>query len=179
MQMDINDFGLEQEAFGFGDSYQQMSRSNTNFLNFGSDESRRAKRIREDYFQRIDALPANDQAGRNALFAELEAKLAEINAPTADIANVQAARNKSQRGEKIVGGLQSALNIFNKTTEALGIGRTIQGENVPDAGQRGIVFGDEGLERERRGRTIKIATIISGSVIILGLAAYLILRKRK
>jgi hypothetical protein len=170
MQMDINDFGLEQEAFGFGDSYQQMSRSNTNFLNFGSDESRRAKRIREDYFQRIDALPANDQAGRNALFAELEAKLAEINAPSADIANVQAARNKSLRGEKIVGGLQTALNIFNRTTEALGMGKSVQGEQ----GGRG----NDGFSPSTPPRVSNWVYVVGGAVV-LGLGIFAIYKFRK
>ena len=171
MQMDINDFGLEQEAFGFGDSYQQMSRSNTEFLNFGSDESRRAKRIREDYFKRIDALPANDQAGRNALFAELEAKLAEINAPSADIANVQAARNKSLRGEKIVGGLQTALNIFNRTTEALGMGRSIQNEQVGG----GNVGGTGGAPRSQ----VPTWVFIAGGAVVLGLGIFAIYKFRK
>jgi hypothetical protein len=170
MQMDINDFGLEQEAFGFGDSYQQMSRSNTNFLNFGSDESRRAKRIREDYFKRIDALPANDQAGRNALFAELEAKLAEINAPTADIANVQAARNKSQRGEKIAGGLQTALNIFNRTTEALGMGRSIQNEQGS---------GGNGGGGSTTGSQMPTWVWIAGGAVVLGLGIFAIYKFRK
>ena len=170
--MDINDFGLEQEAFGFGDSYQQMSRSNTNFLNFGSDESRRAKRIREDYFKRIDALPANDQAGRNALFAELEAKLNEINAPTADIANVQAARNKSQRGEKIVGGLQTALNIFNKTTDALGMGKSVQGE------QGGGGDGNSG-GGSSTGSQVPTWVWIAGGAVVLGLGIFAIYKFRK
>jgi hypothetical protein len=172
MQMDINGFGLEQEAFGFGDSYQQMSRSNTEFLNFGSDESRRAKRIREDYFKRIDALPANDQAGRNALFAELEAKLAEINAPSADIANVQAARNKSQRGEKIVGGLQTALNIFNRTTEALGMGKSVQGE-------QGGGGGGNGGGGSTTGSQMPTWVWIAGGAVVLGLGIFAIYKFRK
>lgn len=172
MQMDINDFGLEQEAFGFGDSYQQMSRSNTEFLNFGSDESRRAKRIKEDYFKRIDALAANDQAGRNALFAELEAKLSEINAPSADIANVQAARNKSQRGEKLVSGLQSALNIFNKTTEALGMGRNVQGE------QGGGGNGGGG-DSSPRGTQVPTWVFIAGGAVVLGLGIFAFYKFRK
>lgn len=172
MQMDINDFGLEQEAFGFGDSYQQMSRSNTEFLNFGSDESRRAKRIKEDYFKRIDALPANDQAGRNALFAELETKLSEINAPSADIANVQAARNKSQRGEKLLGGLQTALNIFNKTTDALGMGRNVQGE-------QGVGGNSGGGGSSSRGRQVPTWVFIAGGVVVLGLGIFAFYKFRK
>ena len=172
MQMDINDFGLEQEAFGFGDSYQQMSRSNTEFLNFGSDESRRAKRIKEDYFKRIDALPANDQAGRNALFAELETKLSEINAPSADIANVQAARNKSQRGEKLLGGLQTALNIFNRTTDALGMGRNVQGE-------QGVGGNSGGGGSSSRGRQVPTWVFIAGGVVVRGLGIFAFYKFRK
>ena len=172
MQMDINDFGLQQEAFGFGDSYQQMSRSNTNFLNFGSSESRKAKRIKEDYFKRIDALPTTDQAGRNALFAELEAKLNEINAPSADIANVQAARNKSQRGEKLVSGLQSALNIFNKTTEALGMGKSVQGEQGGGGG--GNVGGGS-----TTGTQVPTWVWITSGVVVLGLGVFAIYKFRK
>ena len=172
MQMDINDFGLQQEAFGFGDSYQQMSRSNTNFLNFGSSESRKAKRIKEDYFKRIDALPTTDQAGRNALFAELEAKLNEINAPTADMANVQTARNKSQRGEKLVSGLQSALNIFNKTTEALGMGKSVQGEQGGGGG--GNVGGGS-----TTGTQVPTWVWITSGVVVLGLGVFAIYKFRK
>ena len=170
--MDINDFGLQQEAFGFGDSYQQMSRSNTNFLNFGSSESRKAKRIKEDYFKRIDALPTTDQAGRNALFAELEAKLNEINAPTADMANVQTARNKSQRGEKLVSGLQSALNIFNKTTEALGMGKSVQGEQGGGGG--GNVGGGS-----TTGTQVPTWVWITSGVVVLGLGVFAIYKFRK
>jgi hypothetical protein len=179
MQMDINDFGLQQEAFGFGDSYVQMARSNTEFLNLFGRESKEVKDLKEFYFKKIDALPPSDKAGRDALFLEFETKLTALNASQAELDEVKKAKRKSERGEKIAGGLTRGLDIFNRTTQVLGIGRTIQGENVPNAGQRGIVFGDEGLERERRGRTIKIATIVGGSVIILGLVAYLILRKRK
>jgi hypothetical protein len=172
MAMDINDFGLEQEAFGFGGSYQQMSRSNTNFLNFGSSESRKANRIKEDYFKRIDALPPTDQEGRNALFAELEVKLKEINAPNADITNVQSAKNKSQRGEKLVSGLQSALNIFNKTTDTLGMGKSVQGEQGGGGG------GNSG-GGSTTGSQVPTWVWIAGGAVVLGLGIFAIYKFRQ
>ncbi len=132
MEMDINDFGLQQEAFGFGDAYMQMSRSNTDFLGFGEGRKQRKEleAIKNDYFKRIDALPPTDEAGRNALFSELEAKLKEKGASNDEI---NAARKASRR-QKIASGLTSALDIFNKTSEALGVGKRVKGEQVSSGG---------------------------------------------
>lgn len=182
MQMDINDFGMHQEMFGFGgndifqgrSSYQQMSRSNTNFLNFTSAESRRAKSIKDDYFKRIDALPATDQAGRNALFAELEAKLNQMSASTADVADVQTARNKSQRGENISVGLKNVLNIFNKVTDALGIGKDVGGDS--GSGQNQGQGGGGGTQPDNK---MPIWPYIVGGVVVLGLGIFAIYKFRK
>ena len=110
MARDINDLTFQNDVFGYGGKkhrlrlqrFKQMPRSNTEFLNlFGSGNTPKAKAIKKDYFARIDALPVTDQAGRDALFAELETKLSQLNAPSTDVADVQKAKDKSKRGEKI------------------------------------------------------------------------------
>jgi hypothetical protein len=139
MEMDINDFGLQNEAFGFGESmydspsmnYSQMARSNTEFLNFGEGRKQRKEleAIRQDYFKRIDALSPTDDAGRNALFNELETKLKEKGASFDEINETRKAQRKAERGGKILSGLTTTLGAFNKTTQALGIGQRVQGES--------------------------------------------------
>jgi len=37
--MDINDFGIEQEYFGFNSGYRQLAKSNTSFMNFSFEET--------------------------------------------------------------------------------------------------------------------------------------------
>jgi len=178
MSMDINDFGLENEAFGFGNSYEQMSRSNTEFLNlFGSKEERAAKnvikQIKADYYKRIDALPATANAQREALFVELENQLKAKNAELSELEEVRKARNKSQRGEKLVGGLQSALNIFNKTTDALGMGRNVQGEQGGDGGNGG---GGGGSSTSSQ---VPTWVWITGGAVVLGLGIFAIYKFRQ
>jgi len=178
MSMDINDFGLENEAFGFGNSYEQMSRSNTEFLNlFGSKEERDAKKvikqIKADYYKRIDALPPTANAQREALFVELENQLKAKNAKLSELEEVRKARNKSQRGEKLVGGLQSALNIFNKTTDALGMGRNVQGEQGGDGGNGG---GGGGSSTSSQ---VPTWVWITGGAVVLGLGIFAIYKFRK
>ena len=175
MEMDINDFGLQEEAFGFGDSYAQMSRSNTEFLNlFGSGESRKAKNLKKEYYQKIDALPASDKAGKDALFAELESKLAALNASKSDLDEVEKAKKKSERGEKVVGGLQTALNIFNKTTDALGMGK-----NVGSESQGGSGGGGGNSVGSAKDKKVPTWVWIAGGVVVLGLGVFAIYKFRK
>jgi hypothetical protein len=153
-----------------------MSRSNTEFLNlFGSKEERAAKnvikQIKADYYKRIDALPATANAQREALFVELENQLKAKNAELSELEEVRKARNKSQRGEKLVGGLQSALNIFNKTTDALGMGRNVQGE-------QGGGRGNDGFSPSTPPR-VSNWVYIAGGAVVLGLGIFAIYKFRK
>jgi hypothetical protein len=175
MAMDINDFGLEQEAFGFGDSYEQMSRSNTDFLNLLGMESRKVKQIKADYYKRIDALPASDQAGRDALFNELEGKLKELNASQSDVSEVRGAKDKSKRGEKIASGLEKALNIFTQVKSGLGMGKKIEGEQ--DGGGGGNSGGGGG--KTSTGSGVPTWVWITSGVVVLGLGIFAIYKFRK
>ena len=104
MDLDLRHFGNTKSYKFKLQPYKQMPRSNTEFLNlFGSGDTPKAKALKDDYFKRIDALPASDKAGKDALFAELETKLAALNAPKSDMDDVQKAKAKSQRGEKVSG----------------------------------------------------------------------------
>ena len=187
MAMDINDFGLQHEAFGFGDTdYSQMANSNTEFLNlFGFGESREAKKIKKDYYARIDALPASDKAGKDALFAELESKLAALNAPKSDIEDVQKAKTNAGRGQKILGGFQKGLDLFGKATDLLGIGKKITGEEGAE-GQSGDGGSTGGGSRGGGGNRTKSTTTtiptwvwITGGVVVLGLGVLAIVKLRK
>lgn len=181
MSMDINDFGLQQEGFGFGDSYydspttrySQMPRSNTDFLNFG--EGRKQKQeleaIRNDYFKRIDALPTSDEAGRNALFSELEAKLKEKGASNDEIN----ATRKAQRGQKISAGVTSALDIFNKTTSALGIGKKVEGQ--PTKPQENLKSGE--VQNATSSQKTPIWVWVLGGVVVVGLGVFAIYKFKK
>jgi len=189
MAMDINDFGLEHEAFGFGDTdYSQMSNSNTEFLNlFGFGESPKSKSLKKEYFARIDALPASDKAGKDALFAELESKLAALNASPSEVEDVEKAKRKSERGEKIAQGLAKGLDIFGKATELLGIGRRVEGEGAPQGGSPspsggGSQGGGGGSQRGFRGADAnKVPTWvwIAGGAVVLGLGVFAIYKFRK
>lgn len=180
MEMDINDFGLQNEAFGFGESmydspnmnYSQMSRSNTDFLNFGERRKQRKEleAIRNDYFKRIDALPPTDEAGRNALFNELEAKLKEKGASNDEI---NAAR-KASRGQKIASGVSSALDIFGKATSALGIGKRIEGESASSQGLKSQAMGGGGTDNE-----VPMWIWIVSGVAVVGLGIFAIYKFRK
>lgn len=180
MEMDINDFGLQNEAFGFGESmydspnmnYSQMARSNTDFLNFGEGRKQRKEleAIRNDYFKRIDALPASDEAGRNALFSELESKLKEKGATNEEIN----ATRKASRGQKIASGVTSALDIFNKTKSALGLGKKVDGESsAPVQNQK-----SEPINQPPSSKVPMWVWVVSGVAVVgLGLFAYYKFRK--
>jgi acyl-CoA reductase-like NAD-dependent aldehyde dehydrogenase len=183
MQMDINDFGNHQEMFGFSNDglfqgrnrYQQMSHSNTNFLNFTLDKDKRAAKkdidaLKADYYKRIDALPASATAQRDALFAELEQKMKERGAQLEEIQEAQQAKRKSEQGEKISSGVSTALDIFRKTTEAFGIGKRLEGENV--GGQ------NQGQQVETRSQ-IPTWVWIAGGAVVLGLGVFAIYKFRK
>lgn len=178
MEMDINDFGLEQEAFGFGDEYQQMSRSNTSFLNFTFDKDKRqAKKdidaLKADYYQRIDALPLSANAQRDALFAELEQKMKERGAQLDEIQEAQQAKRKSERGEKISSGINRALDIFTQATDALGIGKQLDAGSIGGQNQ-GQVNNPSDPQRK-----IPLWIYISGGVLVLGLGILAIYKFRK
>lgn len=179
MAMDINDFGLEHEAFGFGDSnYSQMANSNTEFLNlFGSGDSPKAKSLKKDYYARIDALPASDTAGKNALFAELESKLAALNASKSEIDEVANAKKKAERGEKLVGGLGKALDIFTRTTDALGIGKDLSAGGA--GGGQGQGQGQGGGGGSRVDNKVPTWVWITGGVVVLGLGIFAIYKFRR
>jgi hypothetical protein len=79
--MDINEFGLEQEYFGFENGkYSESNFSNFSFEN--TDEYKAAlnkheankKAIRDKFFPRIDALPNVPESDmqRNLIYAEME-----------------------------------------------------------------------------------------------------------
>lgn len=170
--LDINDFGLQQEYFGFGDDYVQLANSNTEFLNFfeGRKQKKELDAIREDYFKRIDALPNDDEAGRNALFAELEAKLKEKGASNDEINQA----TKAARGQKIASGVTSALNIFNKAASTLGMGRQIRGEqNIASSGGLKSSAASGG----RQG--VPMWVWITGGVLVLGLGVFAIIKLKK
>lgn len=182
MAMDINDFGIHQEMFGFADNrysqrrtYQQMPNSNTNFLNFTLDKDKRAAKkdidaLKADYYKRIDALPANATAQRDALFAELEQKMKERGAQLDEIQEAQKAKRKSEQGEKISSGLSRALDIFTKTTEAFGIGKQLQGENIGNQNQ---------VQSSERGSQIPTWVWIAGGAVVVGLGVFAIYKFRK
>lgn len=195
MAMDINDFGLHHEAFGFGDTdYSQMANSNTEFLNlFGFGESPKAKSLKKEYFARIDALPASDKAGKDALFAELESKLAALNAPSSEMDDVEKAKRKSQRGEKIGKVLQKGLDLFGKATDLLGIGRKVEGESEPQESgspsprssgggggrSQGGGGGSQGGVRGADGNKVPTWVWIAGGAVVLGLGVFAIYKFRK
>ena len=170
MDLDLRHFGNTKSNKLKLMPHKQMSRSNTSFLNFT--ENRKQKKeldvIRDDYFKRIDALPASDTAGRDALFAELEAKLKEKNATNEQLNEARNAKQKSDRGEKI----SRALNIFTKTTEALGIGRNV-GNEMQNRSQ-----GVDLLPRNDD-RRVPIAVWIIGGAVVLGLGIFAIYKFRK
>lgn len=181
MEMDINDFGLQKEYFGFGESmyrkpttrYKQMSRSNTEFLNFG--ERRKQKQeidaLKNDYFKRIDALPVSDEAGRTALFNELEAKLKE-KGESNDAINQ--ARRKAF-GEKLVSGVSSALNVFKQVGSALGIGKKIEGETTTNLRNKGV---NNPASEPTAKKIPNWVWIVSGVAVVgLGVFAYIKFKK--
>lgn len=185
MAMDINDFGMHQEMFGFGDNYyskrrtyQQMPNSNTNFLNFTFDKDKRAAKkdidaLKADYYKRIDALPANATAQRDALFAELEQKMKERGAQLDEIQEAQKAKRKSEQGEKISSGLSRALDIFTKTTDALGIGKKLDAESGGGQNQ------GQGGGGNNTNNQIPTWVWIAGGAVVLGLGVFAIYKFRK
>jgi hypothetical protein len=190
MAMDINDFGLEHEAFGFGDTdYSQMANSNTEFLNlFGGlfdKDKRQAKRdieaLKADYYARIDALPPSANAERDALFAELEQKMKERGAQLDQIQEAKKAKSKAERGQKIVGGLEKGLDLFSKATDALGIGRTIRGEESRGgSSQGGSGQGNQGGgNRNTTATNVPTWVWITGGVVVLGLGVLAIVKFRE
>jgi hypothetical protein len=188
MAMDINDFGLQHEAFGFGDTdYSQMANSNTDFLNlFGFGESPKSKSLKKEYFARIDALPPNDKAGKDALFAELESKLAALNTPQSEMDDVQKAKRNAERGQKIVSGIEKGLDIFNKATDLLGIGRNVGGQSAPQqsgspaqSGGGGFQGGGGGGGRGAGAKKVPTWVWIAGGAVVLGLGVFAIYKFRK
>jgi hypothetical protein len=190
MAMDINDFGLHHEAFGFGDTdYSQMANSNTEFLNlFGIGESPKSKSLKKEYFARIDALPVSDKAGRDALFAELESKLVALNAPSSEVEDVEKAKRKAERGQKILSGIEKGLDIFGKATELLGIGRRVEGEGAPQqsgspsprsGGSQGGGGGSQGGGRSTSANKVPTWVWIAGGAVVLGLGVFAIYKFRK
>lgn len=182
MAMDINDFGLQQECFGYNKrnkrkrptDYAQMSRSNTEFLNLTGKQKRELDAIKKDYFARIDALPPTADAERNALFAELEQKLKEKGAEPQDLADAQNAEKKAKRGEKINQGLQTALDIFTKTTDALGISKKVGNEGQGKDGNTPPPppSGDKKVQ-------VPMWAWIVGGVAVVGLGVFAIYKFRK
>ena len=173
MDLDLRHFGNTKSYKLKLQPYKQMPRSNTEFLNlFGSGDTPKAKALKEDYYKRIDALPASDKAGKDALFAELESKLAALNAPKSDMDDVQKAKDKAQRGEKVSGILAKGLDIFTKTTEALGMGKPV-GNEMQNRSQ-GV-----DLVQRQDDRQVPIAVWIIGGVVVLGLGIFAIYKFRK
>jgi len=181
MEMDINDWGLQDESFGFGNekyktpcpTYKQLAQSNTQFLNFYGDTRKQKKEleaIREDYYKRIDALSPTDEAGRNALFSELESKLREKGASFDEINETKKAQSKAQRGEKIRSGLSTALDIFSKTKSALGIGKDVEGRTKSATQPTSDI---------PSGKKTPMWVWIGGGVVVLGLVGFLIYKLSK
>ncbi|NBX73332.1 MAG: hypothetical protein EBQ89_03435 [Alphaproteobacteria bacterium] len=181
MEMDINDWGLQDESFGFGNekyktpcpTYKQLAQSNTQFLNFFGDKRKQKKELdalREDYYKRIDALSPTDEAGRNALFSELEQKLKEKGASFDEINETKKAQRKAERGEKIKSGLSGALDIFTKTTSALGIGRDIEGRTKSST---------QTTSYTPSSKKTPIWVWVGGGVVVLGLVGFLVYKLSK
>lgn len=167
--------------------YAQLPQSNTEFLNFVTidKDKRQAKAdieaLKNDYYKRIDALPASATNERNALFAELEQKMKQRNADLADLEEAQKAKRKAERGEKISSGLQKLADLFTKTAGAMGVGKTVQGEPT-GAGAKVVGGGDGGfdvLREDKRGRVMPIWVWIVGGLIVVGAGIYAIQKFKK
>jgi hypothetical protein len=167
--VDINDYGLGNEYFGFDNNYQQMPFSNTEFLNFfeGRKQKKELDAIRAKYFQKIDSLPPTDEAGRNALFSELEQKLKEKGASFDEINAATKEKRKAERGGKIAQGLTSALNVFNKAAGAMRMGQQVEGNQQYKSGS------------VTDSNKIPMWVWVSGGVLIIGLGILAVMKMKK
>ena len=91
--------------------------------------------------------------------------------------DVQKAKRRAERGDKIAGGLTKALDIFTKTTDALGIGKQVEGEGGGNQGQ-GQGRGNDG-GRNRDENKVPTWVWITGGVVILGLGIFAIYKFRE
>ena len=87
---------------------------------------------------------------------------------------MQKAKRNAQRGEKISSGLDKALEIFTKTTDAFGIGKDVRG----GGGGQGQGQGGGGGNSQDSNK-VPTWVWITGGVVVLGLGIFAIYKFRQ
>lgn len=173
--MDINEFGLDQEYFGFGDckcsdkdkSYSNFSLEETDdYKNALSKHESNNKAIRDNFYPKIDALPNTPESEmqRNLLYAEMEAEFGkEKNRFDKELKNLRLRLGLSgaQSGLQAIAGLFQNLGL--KPTPATSVVQTSTG--VPKTGTS-----PSNLRRP---------LIIGGAIVGLSLLGFLIYKIAK
>ena len=96
--MDINDFGIEQEYFGFSNNYRQLPKSNTSFMNFSIEETPEYQRALRKH-----------QSAMEDLITDADKK-AEVDRFEKEVRQLRLQRG----GEALQTGLTTFGNILNQ-----------------------------------------------------------------
>lgn len=174
--MDINEFGLNQEYFGFGDC--KCSENDKKYSNFSfeeTDEYKNAlskheannKAIRDNFYPKIDALPNTPESEmqRNLLYSEMEAEFGrEKNRLDKELKNLRLKLGLSgaQSGLQAIAGLFQNLGI--RPTPASSVVQTRT--DVPKAGGSTT-------------SNLRKPLIIGGAIVGLSLVGFLIYKIAK
>lgn len=148
--MDINDFGLDSDYFGYGGgNYRQMPKSNTSFMNFTIEDTEEYKRALRRYNSTMEDLVTD----------------AEKAAETERFQNEVRALRINLGGSRVVTGLQT----FNDILKKLGV----QPPRTTNANTQ--ITSSSPTPQPRR---FPWALVIT-SVVVLGGAAFAIYKLRK
>jgi hypothetical protein len=120
--MDINDFGIEQEYFGFGDNYRQLPKSNTSFLNFSVEQTPEYQTALRRHQSTMEDLTSDAD------------KKAEVERFEKEVRQLRVARG----GQAVTTGLQTFSNILSQlgykaptTASTTQVNTNQSGQNVP------------------------------------------------
>ncbi len=127
--MDINDFGIEQEYFGFGDNYRQLPKSNTSFMNFTIEST-----------PEYQAALRRHQSTMEDLITDADKK-AEVSRFESEVRQLRLARG----GQAVQTGLQKFSDVLSQLGYKLptvdsNTNVNNQGNNKPPADKKGQDF---------------------------------------